>query len=237
MNRFAGTPLYRYPHPLREVMHRYRTHLKTMRDFWLVITLPTLVFLGAVATTYLAISFSSSRISNSVTDIILSNTPVFDVDGIYVYGLVCLILFITFLCLVHPKHTPFTLYSLSLFMVIRSFFVILTHLAPYPIAASPDFGATTTKIFFGGDFFFSGHVGSPFLMALLYWRDALLRYTFLIWSVFFAAVVLLGHLHYSIDVFAAFFITYTIYHMALYFFPYAHELFNTETPTQTIEIV
>ena len=30
----------------------------------------------------------------------------------------------------------------------------------------------------------------------------------------FAAVVLLGHLHYSIDVASAFFITYTIYHIA-----------------------
>lgn len=68
--------------------------------------------------------------------------------------------------------------------------------------------------FTGDDLFFSGHVGLTYLMALIFWRTPLLRYIYLALSVMFAVVVLLGHLHYSIDVFAAYFITYTIYTMA-----------------------
>ena len=67
-------------------------------------------------------------------------------------------------------------------------------------------------------------------MALVYWREKYLRYIFLVWSVFFGAVVLLGHFHYSIDVFAAFFITFTIYHIAIYFFPTSHARFVADEP-------
>jgi hypothetical protein len=175
-------------------------------------------FLASLAVQYYATAFATARVSNPVTDIILSNVPIFDMSEVYVYGLLSLTAFIVFLCLAHPKRIGFTLYSLALFIVIRSIFVSLTHLAPYPIPPSPDFGTTMQKIFFGGDLFFSGHTGVPFLMALIYWREELLRYLFLALSVFFGTVVLVAHLHYSIDVFSAFFITYTIYHLSLYLF-------------------
>jgi hypothetical protein len=51
-------------------------------------------------------------------------------------------------------------------------------------------------------------------MALLYWDNKVLRTSFVALSIIFAAVVLMGHLHYSIDVLAAFFITYAIYGIA-----------------------
>ena len=69
-------------------------------------------------------------------------------------------------------------------------------------------------IFSGNDLFFSGHVGLTFLVALLFWDTPVLRYIYLSMSIVFAVVVLLGHLHYSIDVFAAYFITYTIFVIA-----------------------
>ena len=114
---------------------------------------------------------------------------------------------------------PFTLYSLALFFVIRSMFVTLTHLGPFSPSTPIDFGTTIQKMFFGDDYFFSGHTGSPFLMALVYWREKNLRAIFLGLSFFFGAIVLMGHLHYSIDVFGAFFITYTIYPPGALFLP------------------
>jgi hypothetical protein len=44
----------------------------------------------------------------------------------------------------------------------------------------------------------------------------------------FGVIVLLSHLHYSIDVFAAFFITYSIYHIALKLFDRDYEFFAYE---------
>ncbi len=77
--------------------------------------------------------------------------------------------------------------------------------------------------FTGDDLFFSGHVGLTFLMALLLWDVPVLRYIYLAISVMFAGVVLLGHLHYSIDVFAAYFITYTIFILATRLFKSDYE--------------
>ncbi len=177
-----------------------------------------------------AIIFSTERASNPVTDLILSNTRIYDVEGIYIYGALIFVAFIAVLLIVAPKRLPFTLYSLALFFVTRGFFVTLTHLGPFAPNVGSDYGATVQRMFFGDDYFFSGHTGSPFLMALIYWKERFLRYVFLFLSAFFGVVVLLGHLHYSIDVFAAFFITYSIYHIACYLFSGAKELFAEGDP-------
>ena len=72
---------------------------------------------------------------------------------------------------------------------------------------------------FSGDLFFSGHTGLPFLMALIFWSSPRIRCFFLALSVFFAVTVLLGHLHYSIDVASAYLITYSIFCIARQTFP------------------
>ncbi len=177
---------------------------------------------------YLAGVYSTEQASNAVTDIILSNTRVYNVDAIFVYGSFILIAFITFLLVIHPKRIPFALYTLSLFIVIRSSFVSMTHLGPFPTHAVLDLGNVASKFIFGGDLFFSGHTGIPFLMALLFWKNRVLRYIFLVWSVVFGTTALLGHLHYTIDVLSAFFITFTIFTMAEHFFKKERALFLSE---------
>ncbi len=173
----------------------------------------------------LAIDFANEAASNPVGDIILSNTPVFDVGIYFVYGMFLLVGFITLLCLHKPQRIPFVLHSLTLFVLIRSVFVSLTHIGAFTTQAQSDFGPAITRAFFGADQFFSGHAGAPFLMALIFWHVPALRYIFLTWSVFFSVVVLLGHLHYTIDVASAFFITFGIYHIALWLFPRERALF------------
>lgn len=190
----------------------------------------------ALATSYVvmsfAITFATERASSAVTDLILSNTPAFDVDGLFVYGTILFMAFIALMCLVHPRRIPFTLYSIALFWLIRAGFVTLTHVGPFVPETRISFGTTIQHMFFGSDYFFSGHVGMPFLFALMYWRENLLRYLFLVWTVFFMIVVLLGHLHYSIDVFSAFFITYTLYHLAIYIFPRSRRQFASDDPRE-----
>jgi hypothetical protein len=105
---------------------------------------------------------------------------------------------------------------------------MLTHVAPFEAHYTYDFGERITNMFFGADQFFSGHTGLPFLGALAFWGIPKLRYFFLGSSLFFALIVLLGHLHYSIDVASAFFITYGIFHIAIWLFPGAFRLFMAE---------
>ena len=198
---------------------------------FIISTILSFVFLFiAIIINFYAGTYATERASLPVTDIILSNIRVFDVDGFFTYGPVFLIIFGTLLCLYHPKKIPFVVKSLALFVVIRSVFISLTHLGPFPtqnIIASG--GNILSKFTFGGDLFFSGHTGIPFLLALIFWQYKPLRYLFLADSLLMGTIVLLGHYHYSIDVLAAFFITYTIYHMALYLFKKDKQRFDGPT--------
>jgi len=163
---------------------------------------------------YWASVYATGRQSSAVTDIILSNIPVYNVASIFVYGIVAFIIFVFFLILFRPEKIPFVVKSVSVFILIRSVFISLTHIGLYP-------GTIETNIYIlrgitsGGDLFFSGHVGFPFLLALIFWHEKNFRYLFIFISIVFSAVALLGHYHYSIDVLSAFFIAYGIYHICL----------------------
>ncbi|MFA5936610.1 MAG: phosphatase PAP2-related protein [Candidatus Paceibacterota bacterium] len=166
---------------------------------------------------YIAGIYASKIASNSVTDIILSNIPVYNVYYLFTYGTLLVWVPLIFIIFLHPKRIPFVLKSIALFLIIRSIFVCLTHIGPFPTQINIA-GGLNSVMNFTGDLFFSGHTGLPFLLALIFWQEKNLRFFFLICSVFFGIVVLLGHLHYSIDVLGAFFITYAIFHMAEFFF-------------------
>jgi hypothetical protein len=180
-------------------------------------------FLGvALVINFYAAAYATSHASSSVTDIVLSNTRVYDVDTIFVYGPIFLTLFIIFIAFKNPRYAPFIGKSIAVFSVIRSIFITLTHISPFPghaVITSTFFNdAYFTGIFTGDDLFFSGHTGIPFLMALIFWHNKTLRYVFLAISVLFGIIVLLGHLHYTIDVLSAFFITFSIYHINEFLF-------------------
>ena len=195
-------------------------------------------FGGAVllAISLVAQFFVSGYVARSasvpVTDIILSNTRVYDVGGIFVWGAVALVIIGVYVCFKKINYAPFVMKSIALFTLIRSVFVSLTHISPFPTRAvieSAFFNKEAfTGIFTGNDLFFSGHTGIPFLLALIFWENKILRVIFLGFSVMFAIVVLLGHLHYSIDVLSAYFITYSIFHICQVFFKKDLKLFNSK---------
>lgn len=196
--------------------------------FFFDLTISFGVFLLSLVINQYAIIFATEKASNPVTDLILSNIPAFDVDKLFVYGTALVAAYGVALCLTEPRRIPFALRTVALFFVIRSIFVSLTHLAPFEPQLATDFGPTVNRIFFGGDRFFSGHTGLPFLAALAFWHIPFQRYFFLSVSIFFGVIVLMGHLHYSIDVLSAFFITYSIFSIAVWLFPKDYEIFKSK---------
>ena len=119
--------------------------------------------------------------------------------------------------------------NIALFLLVRSFFITLTHIGPFPTSALIEPTKLNTLFTSTGDLFFSAHTGSPFLMALVFWNNKTIRYILVALSVFFGIVVLMGHLHYTIDVVGAFFITYSIYSIAEQIFRKDKEYFDNGT--------
>ncbi|MBI2099852.1 MAG: hypothetical protein HYT48_00750 [Candidatus Vogelbacteria bacterium] len=186
-----------------------------------------LLLLASLVVNFYAGIYATEKASNYVTDIILDNIPVFNVDLVFIYGPLVLWSFVLIIFFNRPQTVPFTVKSIALFVLVRSMFITLTHIGPFPDAATIDYTSDFVKKFtFGGDLFFSAHTGLPFLMALVFNQNRKWRAFFALAAVFFGAIVLMGHLHYSIDVLSAFFITYTIFHIAKYIFKKDHELFN-----------
>jgi membrane-associated phospholipid phosphatase len=174
---------------------------------------------------YFSNIYAKEKASNYVTDILLDNLPVLHVGYIFVYGAILLIIFVIALAFYKPKIAPFVANCAAFFYIIRAIAVMLTHIGPAPDRLNID-GFAMHSFFSGADLFFSGHTGMPFLLALIFWKDKTLRYLFLGISVLMAISVLLGHLHYSIDVYSAYFITYTIYCLCLKFFQKSLSYFN-----------
>ncbi|MFA5745034.1 MAG: phosphatase PAP2-related protein [Candidatus Paceibacterota bacterium] len=163
-----------------------------------------------------------------VGDLLLDNLPVVDLSFIIVeIALVAIVLGVLFLIYVRPRYLLFTLKTVALFIAVRSLFISLTHMGIYPDSiglGTGFFDATYSYLNFQTGFFFSGHTGMPFLMALIFWNKPGERNLLLILSFVLGVSVLLAHTHYSIDVLAAPFMAYGIFNIAKYLFPNDYEL-------------
>ncbi|AHE67415.1 hypothetical protein Loa_01868 [Legionella oakridgensis ATCC 33761 = DSM 21215] len=161
--------------------------------------------------------YASAIAGNPVDDLLLNLLPVYDVTFVHVYAALLFWFVVAMYILMRPGMIPFITKTASVFIITRSAFICLTHLGapPNQLIIPENF---SSFFLFNGDLFFSGHVGGPFLLALLFWRNKTLRYFSLAASLFFAYIVLIGHIHYSIDVFAAPFITFGIYELSKFLF-------------------
>ena len=188
----------------------YRDWRKELREYKYFIFLSLMVFVIATFIDYLSGVYVTSAQTAHVPDLILDHIGPVDVSFLFVWGYIAFfsLLFI-YPIFLHVRTLHIVISQFSLLIMLRAVFVLLTHLQTPPEAIVVEFPWKFQILSFQNDMFFSGHTAIPFLGFLLF--DGKIRYFFLCGSIFMGTVVLLMHLHYSIDVFSAFFITYCSY--------------------------
>lgn len=212
---------------MKKIFSKYKLYWQR-KDFRSAVLSSMLFFAVSLLIYHFARVYTNLRAGNYVSDILLDNLAVVQVDDFLNYGVELFSLFMIYCLIIEPKRAPFTFKSLAIFILIRSIFITLTHMGPSPIITHIDPDDMLSSLISGNDFFFSAHTGIPYLLALIFWDEKIIRYIALGASVSFAVAVILGHLHYSIDVFAAFFITYSIFNIAMKFFAAEYKLFKEE---------
>jgi hypothetical protein len=117
----------------------------------------------------------------------------------------------------NPKRLMFAMQLYTLMVTVRIAAMYLLPLEPPatmiilndPLVEFFGTGQTLTK-----DLFFSGHTATLFILFLVS-EKKIIKTVFLISTIAVAIAVLLQHVHYSIDVFAAVFFTYACYRLLL----------------------
>ena len=147
-----------------------------------------------------------------VHDIILDHLPSLNLEFIFVYGLLAVFFVIAlYIIIFRVKLFHIAVFDFSLLIFARSCFMVLTHLGqPANAVVMDNVPAIFNFLTVRNDLFFSGHTAVPF-MAFLLFRKEKIGLFFLAMTIILAATVLIMHVHYSIDVFSAFFITYGVY--------------------------
>lgn len=148
-------------------------------------------------------------------DLLLSFLPVVDLRIVFVWGYAAFVGWAVVMgVLQEQRRLAHITWLFALIIVLRSLFIILTpmHSPEGALLANGDplFDAIGRHLTFHNDLFFSSHTAMPFLGYLVY-RRRLTSLVFLAMSVMLAFTVLLTRVHYSIDVFSAYFITYAVY--------------------------
>jgi len=207
----------------RKLFHKH-INFWTDKTILLHVFLSLLLLIGSIFLTYFARVYANNHAGSVISDILLDNLPVLNVSFLFFQGAFMFLLILIGILLFEPKYIPFTLESTAIFFSVRSFFMIMTHLSAPSIEYYNyvQHNHHVKEILFtvnsGNDMFFAGHAGFPFLLALIFWKIPYLRYFFFLCSLVGAVIVILGHLHYSIDVFSSFFIAFGVFEISKYFF-------------------
>lgn len=148
-------------------------------------------------------------------DLLLGRLPHWDTSPLFIYGFTIFLAWLVFAGVWREsRRSGRILWVYAVLVAVRSFFIILTPMRTPTgavfVANDPLFAVIGRYITFKHDLFFSSHTALPFL-AFLVFRDPWVKASFLVISFVMAATVLIGRFHYSIDVFAAFFITYAVH--------------------------
>lgn len=201
-----------------KVVKDYKDLFET-KDRWLAVLVGVGLFVASLVIQTLANRYVGQVTSIAVPDLILDHIPTLNIDSLIIDAVLLVTLITVAVAVIKPKAVSFGLKTLALFFVVRSLLICLTHLGanPHQLVFNPhDFGYGIYNLLYNttNDFFFSAHTGVPFLIALLFWQEKPIRIFYFITSILFGVSVLLAHIHYSIDVLAAPFVTYGIFQLS-----------------------
>ena len=150
------------------------------------------------------------------TDWLLRHLPVYNVLPVLSWGWFALHIYAAYVAIAYyPRRMPFLMFMLGVYICIRTLFIFLSPIGPPAgMVSMRDMDFIFSKIMgtytFNNEFIFSGHMSIPFLFFLFF--DTKLRRTVMMTgSLLMGACVLLSHNHYTVDVLAAYPVSYSIY--------------------------
>ena len=158
-----------------------------------------------IVVNYFAVRYAAAHAGPVVSDLLFEHTARFDTHFVDYYFALYFAAGTLLFSLLHPQFLLFFLKAIASLILARDFFMNLTELGV------PTTAPTLSFFTQGGDLFFSGHTALPFMAALVFWDMRPARYLLMLLCIFMGIEVILGRQHYSIDVFAAPFITYGVY--------------------------
>ena len=101
---------------LDSILSRYKIFKEKPFVFSFIFTIVALIASSYIG--YYATIYATEKMSSPVTDIILSNIRVYDVDTIFVYGPWIFWLLVALFLVFKPYRIPFTVKSIALFVII-----------------------------------------------------------------------------------------------------------------------
>jgi len=202
--REAGRPRERF----RERLHEWSVELLAHKG---LVAFSLVCFIVALGFDYVCGMYVHTMKGVKVPDLLLDLFNPIDLSFLFIYGYVSLISSMFLYPLIfRVRMLHVVAFQFSLLLIIRSVLMIFTHLETPAGAITVSYPWFFRGLYFENDMFFSGHTAMTFLGFYLF-RRSRLRYVFLVGSIVMGTVVLAMHVHYSIDVLAAFFMTYASY--------------------------
>jgi len=202
----------------KTIFNNFKGWKKELWQHRKLIALSVLMYAIALVLNFAAGRYVEKKINFSVTDLVLDHIPTINLEYLFTYGITIIIALIFIYPLFFKiKELHVVISQFSLLILVRSFFIILTHLQQPADAIISNLPKVFDWFTFNNDLFFSAHTAIPFLGFLLF-RKEKIGIFFFIATLVMAATVLLMHVHYSIDVFAAIFITYGTYRFGKFLF-------------------
>ena len=203
-----------------EWFKKFKHHWKVLlgdRAFLISLFVGFTLLMFAYAANLFASTYNDARVYVSVGDLLLDNIDTYNMTFSFTWIMYFIIVMIfVYPIFFEPQLVPFAFKTFAMLMFLRSGCILLTNIGPpegFYYNNAPVGGDVLADMMFRNDLFFSGHTTYPFLAFLLY-KNCSWRWFYLAGSILEGVTVLLMHIHYSIDVVAAFFFAFGIYSLS-----------------------